>query len=180
MLDLHCVTCHRHVRRTTLDGPLEAVVVEGGARRPHGTPEVDGMRGALRAAAEGRVVVGVCDVCGQPTTTARSALSDDDVVVLEVEGAEGPLVLGASGPVLAGAPVDVDAAATWLDDAHPHRPLEGWRSDLSKLPLFLVVVPFVVGWFAAAIFVIAFLAAIWEGPPAPVMDTPGFDRTRDR
>jgi len=169
-----CAGCHRVEHwRDGVDGRTVQVELQGGVRQPAGSAVLARGRTAL-AAARGSTgpVVGVCGACGQlqvaeagsglPPIEVRLDTSDGAVVV------QGPVVRGPGGVV---SPDDAEAFLVERLETHWS---EGLAGDLGRLPFFVVLLPIVAGWMAAALFVLSFLAAVWEGPAPAVQGAPGY------
>lgn len=163
---VRCAGCHREERwSTTSPGTAVEVVVAGGQRRPGVDPQWARGRTAIAVAGDpAHHVVGVCSACGQllvgpaampampvdlATPAGRLRVADG-----RIEGPDGPL--------------DAEAADAFLEASYGDPRWFPWLGDLVYAPFFVVLVPIVVGWIFAALFVISFLAAISEGAPSPI------------
>ncbi len=131
-------------------------------------------RTALKAArGESGPLVGVCEACGQPMVAALgSSLAPIEIRLSTRAGevvVQGPVVRGPDGDR-----IEPDDAEAFL--AHELRtPWVGrYLADLRHVPFFLVLLPIVVGWFAAGLFVLSFLASVYQGPAPAVSGSPGY------
>lgn len=169
-----CAGCHRvETWRDGPDGRVVAIEMEGGLRRPAEPPVLARARTALASArGETGPVVGVCEACGQLLVAeAESPLAPIEVRLDTPDGAvvvQGPVVRGPQGPISA------DDAEAFLVERLAPRWSDGLAADLGRLPFFLVFLPILVGWIGAALFVLSFLSAVWEGPAPAVTGSPGY------
>lgn len=172
-----CSTCHRRERwgPGSYGGTAREVLVEGGSRQPVGSAEEARARAALAAVRGDRgAVVGDCPACGQPLHLVEGTLPWADV---SVETDAGVLRFGDDGIHGPSGPLAAEEAEALIDQRFPRRRFEGLAGDVGRMPFFLVLLPPILGWGLAALFVLSFLASIVQGAPQAVQGTPGFDRT---
>ncbi len=177
LVDVRCPTCHRHARWAAGPGGGEVeVVMAGGLRRPAIDPRLARGRVALDAW-EGITgpVVGDCPACGQLLVADDRALAPASVTL---ETPRGPIVVGARIVGPSGPMTSADARAL-LEGALAVRPGAGLLADVGRVSIFgFFVIPLAM-WMVGIVFVLTFLAAVWEGPVAAVSGVAGFDRTQE-
>lgn len=169
-----CAGCHR-VEHWQGEGPERTVdvEVEGGLRRPRGSAVLARGRTALAAArGDEGPVVGVCGACGQLLVAEPGSLLLPIEVRLDTpDGAvvvQGSIVRGPEGVITA------DDAETYLEERLGESWTKGLAGDVARLPFFIVLLPIAAGWVAAALFVLSFLSAVYQGPAPAVSGSPGY------
>lgn len=169
-----CAGCHR---TEVWSGPSDTcavrVLTEGGERRPSEPAPLARGRTALRAArGESGPVVGVCEACGQLLVAPPG--SRRVPIPVRVDTRDGPVTVQGTLVRRGDAVIEPDEAEAWLTERLGGRWYDGLGHDLSRLPFFLVLVPVFAGWIFAILFVLTFLAAIWQGPAPAVQGAPGY------
>jgi hypothetical protein len=173
MIDVVCTTCYRHEQWDVREGAhvCVGVVMEGGTRRPGDDPQWVRGRTAL-ASFRGEIgpVVEVCSQCGQ-LMVARGDLPRMDV---RVDTPEGSLEIAAkiTGP---DGEMTADDADAWLEQQYKVPFTKGLLGDLGRSSFFLVLLLPFFAWLGSMVFVVSFLASIWEGAPEAVRGVPGYD-----
>jgi hypothetical protein len=168
MTQVRCSVCHRQERWTD-DDQVEAVVSEGGARRPSLAPEraafetwVASLRGELGP------IVGSCSACGQPLVADGS---HEAAGPLRVElPSEGWLEIGSEGVRGPEGPVPLDEALAEVRRAWPSGfVLSELRPGLAMFQgglLTFMLAPFVL-WLIGIGVVVLFLSNYGTVGPTP-------------
>jgi hypothetical protein len=176
---MRCDTCQRRERwDDTPDGREIEVLIEGGSRRPPHHPDWERGRVALAAlAGEVGPVVGTCPACGQ-LLLAEEVTGEVPRMRVRIDTPAGALSIheDITGPD--GTTWTREQAEAFLRETYRIPLSQSLPGDVGRSALVLsLLAPFFVAWVLAGLFVLAFLAAIYEGPQDAVMGTPGFDLT---
>ncbi|MCB9680015.1 MAG: hypothetical protein H6733_00960 [Alphaproteobacteria bacterium] len=162
-LHVTCATCHREESWDPRgSGYDRAVVVPGGSRRPAGDAAWTRVRTTLLAQADGRRPVADCPACGQLLFTRDAGPPS---VAVRLDTPDGPVsvadgqVLGPTGPL------SPEAALSLVDTHFAPRITDGLAGDLGRSVFFVGLLPIVIGWVFAGLFVLSFLAALYQGTP---------------